>query len=145
MMMNWKGFGRNWLWPNLKVLSWYSPGGTVESHINLDQDSRSPEPRIEPGTTRIQSRSVNHSTTMFGGFLGPSHMLFKLIYLLLYLTSHTTYHILHAKMSFFNHCVLLGLKYLNLGNIVNPEQVRSWKFQINDPLLFIKVALYRFL
>jgi hypothetical protein len=68
MMMNWKGFGRNWLWPNLKVLSWHSPGGTEESHINVDQDSRSLEPRIEPGTSRLQSRSVNHSTTMFGGF-----------------------------------------------------------------------------
>jgi hypothetical protein len=32
------------------------------------QDSRSPEPRIEPGTYRIRSRRVNHSTTTFGHY-----------------------------------------------------------------------------
>jgi hypothetical protein len=32
MMMNWKGFGRKWPWPNFKVLSWHSPGETEENH-----------------------------------------------------------------------------------------------------------------
>jgi hypothetical protein len=31
-MMNWKGFWRKRSWPNSKVLSWYSPGGTEENH-----------------------------------------------------------------------------------------------------------------
>jgi hypothetical protein len=32
MMKNWKGFGRKQLWPNFKVISRYSPGGTEENH-----------------------------------------------------------------------------------------------------------------
>jgi hypothetical protein len=62
MKMNWKGFGRKGPWPNFKVLS---PGGPEEKYENLSQDSRLPGPRSEPGTSRIRSRSVNHSTTMF--------------------------------------------------------------------------------
>jgi hypothetical protein len=58
MMMNLKGLGRKRSWPNFKVLSRHSPGGTEENHKNLNQDSRSPEPRIEPGTSGIRSRSV---------------------------------------------------------------------------------------
>jgi hypothetical protein len=27
-MINWKGFGRKWLWPDFKVLYWNFPGGT---------------------------------------------------------------------------------------------------------------------
>jgi hypothetical protein len=49
-----------------KLLFRKSPGGTEENHENLNQDSRSPGPRIETGTFRIRSRSVNHSTTTFG-------------------------------------------------------------------------------
>jgi hypothetical protein len=32
MMMNWKGFGRKWSWPNFKVLSQRLPGGTEGNH-----------------------------------------------------------------------------------------------------------------
>jgi hypothetical protein len=42
MMINWKGFGRKWPWPNFKVLSRELPGGTEENHDNLNQDSRPP-------------------------------------------------------------------------------------------------------
>jgi hypothetical protein len=31
MMMNWKGFGRNWSWRNFKVLSRYWPERTEEN------------------------------------------------------------------------------------------------------------------
>jgi hypothetical protein len=31
-MMNFKGFVRKQSWPNFKVLSWYSSGGTEENH-----------------------------------------------------------------------------------------------------------------
>jgi hypothetical protein len=31
-MMNWKGFGRKRPWPNSKVLSRHSPGGTEYNH-----------------------------------------------------------------------------------------------------------------
>jgi hypothetical protein len=41
-MVDWKGFGRKQSWPNFKVLSWYLPEGTEESHENnLSQDSQS--------------------------------------------------------------------------------------------------------
>jgi hypothetical protein len=30
--MNWKGFGRKWLWPDFKVLSQNLPEGTKENH-----------------------------------------------------------------------------------------------------------------
>jgi hypothetical protein len=66
MMINYKGFGRKRLWPNFKVLYLRSPGGTEENHKNLYQDSMSPGPRLEPWTSRIRSRSVNHSTKTFG-------------------------------------------------------------------------------
>jgi hypothetical protein len=49
-MMNWKGFGSKRLWPNFKVLSQHLTG-TEENHKNLNQDSRSPGPRIERGTS----------------------------------------------------------------------------------------------
>jgi hypothetical protein len=31
-MMNWKGFGRKWSWPNFTVLSRHSPAGTEKNH-----------------------------------------------------------------------------------------------------------------
>jgi hypothetical protein len=34
-----KGFGKKQLWPNFKVLSQNSPGGTEKNHKNLSQDS----------------------------------------------------------------------------------------------------------
>jgi hypothetical protein len=66
MTMNWKGFGRKLSWPNLKVLFQHSPGGTEENHENLSQDSRSPGPKFEPGSSGIRSRIVNHTTTALG-------------------------------------------------------------------------------
>jgi hypothetical protein len=36
-MMNRKGIGRQGSWPNFKVLSRYSPGGTEENHENLSE------------------------------------------------------------------------------------------------------------
>jgi hypothetical protein len=65
MTINCKGFGRKRSWPNIKVIPRHSPGGTEGNHENLNQDSRSPGPRIEPGTFRIRSRSVNRSTTFY--------------------------------------------------------------------------------
>jgi hypothetical protein len=66
MMMIWKGFGRKLPWPNLNLLSRNSPAWTKENNENLSLDSRSPGPRFKPGTSRIRSKSVNHSTITFG-------------------------------------------------------------------------------
>jgi hypothetical protein len=65
MMMNWQGFGRKRSWPNFKVVSRHWPGETEKNH-EFNQDSRSPGQRIETGTSRIRSKSVNRSTTTFG-------------------------------------------------------------------------------
>jgi hypothetical protein len=65
MMMNWEGFvgsGRG------LILRYYLGIRLEELRKTtkaLNQDSRSPEQIFEPGTFRIRSRSVNHSTTMF--------------------------------------------------------------------------------
>jgi hypothetical protein len=68
-----------------------------------------------------------------------TYMLFKLAYFLPYLMSHIImYHTLHAKMSFFHHCSLLKLRYLNSGNTINLELVRSQTFWVNDLLLYKK-------
>jgi hypothetical protein len=69
MMMNWKGFCRKRSWPNLRYYSAIRVKGLRKSTKNLNQNSRSPGPRIEPGTSRIRSISVNHSTTTFGDAL----------------------------------------------------------------------------
>jgi hypothetical protein len=55
-----------WSWPNFMVLFRLSLGGTEESHESLNQDGRSPRPRIEPETSLIRNWIVNHSTTTFG-------------------------------------------------------------------------------
>jgi hypothetical protein len=47
--MSWKGFGRKRPWPNFKVLSHHSPGGTEENCENLSQDSRSPSRDLNLG------------------------------------------------------------------------------------------------
>jgi hypothetical protein len=65
MMMNWKGFGRRRSWPNFNVLSRHSPGGTEKNYEKICQGIRSSGPRFEPGTSRLRSKNVNHSTTMF--------------------------------------------------------------------------------
>jgi hypothetical protein len=66
MMMNWKEFCRKRSWLNFKVLYRHFPGQTDENHKNLNQDSRSPGSRFEPGISGIRNGSVNHSTTTFG-------------------------------------------------------------------------------
>jgi hypothetical protein len=35
-----RNLDENWLWPNFKVLSLHSPGGTEKNHENVSQDSR---------------------------------------------------------------------------------------------------------
>jgi hypothetical protein len=65
-----------------------------------------------------------------------AYMFFKLIYFLLYLTSHIMYRTLCAKTYFFYHSALLELRYLNFGNIINLEQVRFQTFRVNDLLLY---------
>jgi hypothetical protein len=49
-MINWKGFGRTWSWPNFKLLSWHFPEGTEKNQATKDvsQDSRSPERDLNP-------------------------------------------------------------------------------------------------
>jgi hypothetical protein len=48
----------------------YCPGihleGQRKTTTNLNQDNRSQGPRIEPGTFRMKSKSVKHSTTTCG-------------------------------------------------------------------------------
>jgi hypothetical protein len=39
-MMNWIGFGRKPSWPNFKVLSRHSPGGTEVNHEHLSHIGR---------------------------------------------------------------------------------------------------------
>jgi hypothetical protein len=51
------------------------------------------------------------------------------------LNSFISYHTLYAEMSFFDHCGLLGLRHQNSGNIVNPEEVMSQTFCVNNILL----------
>jgi hypothetical protein len=48
------------------LMSRHSHEVTEENHENLNQDRRSPGPKIETGTSRILSRTVNHSTTTVG-------------------------------------------------------------------------------
>jgi hypothetical protein len=59
MMVNWKGL----VGSGHGLILRYYPGirleGLRKSTKNFHQDSWSLRPRIEPGTSRIQSRSVN--------------------------------------------------------------------------------------
>jgi hypothetical protein len=64
-----------WIWKDLVgsgqgLTLRYHPSISLEglrkTTKTLNKDSRSPGPRIEPGTSRIRSRSANHSTTSFG-------------------------------------------------------------------------------
>jgi hypothetical protein len=50
----------------VKVLSQHLPGGTEENHEKPQYEELVSRPRFEHGTSRIRSRSANHSTTMFG-------------------------------------------------------------------------------
>jgi hypothetical protein len=62
--MNWKGFGRKLSWSNFKVYL----GIRLEGLRKITKTSGKPVsgPRFEPGSFRIRSGSVSHSTTMFG-------------------------------------------------------------------------------
>jgi hypothetical protein len=67
MMMNWKGFGRKWSWPNVKILSRHSPGETEENHNqdswSLGRDLNSGPPEYEAGVLTIRPQlSVNSGT-----------------------------------------------------------------------------------
>jgi hypothetical protein len=56
-MMNWKRFGSKKSWPNYKVLSRHSLGGTTENHDKINQDSLSPEPKSVPGRPEYERGS----------------------------------------------------------------------------------------
>jgi hypothetical protein len=75
----------------------------------------------------------NWTTTKFY----KTHTLLNLFISYHTLCPHITYHSLHAKTSFLNHCALLELRYLNSRNIINPEQVRSQIFWVNNLLLYL--------
>jgi hypothetical protein len=53
---------------DLMALCRRSPGGTEKIHEKLNDHIREPDPRFEPGTSRMRSRAVNHSTTTFSDF-----------------------------------------------------------------------------
>jgi hypothetical protein len=61
--MNWKGFVMKRSWPNFKVLPRHLPGGTGENQENPQSGQPVSGPRSETGTSRIRSRSVDHSAT----------------------------------------------------------------------------------
>jgi hypothetical protein len=52
-----------------KVISRHSPGGTEKNHENPRSSWPVSGPTFEPGTSRIRSRSVKHSTTTFGNLV----------------------------------------------------------------------------
>jgi hypothetical protein len=58
MMTNLKGFGMKRSWPNFKALSRHSPGGAEKKTNNLNQDSRSPEPKFELGSSQIRRNTT---------------------------------------------------------------------------------------
>jgi hypothetical protein len=64
-MTNLKEFGRKRSCSNFKALSRHSPGGTEENHKKYQPEQSVSGPRFETGTSRIRSRSVNHSTPDF--------------------------------------------------------------------------------
>jgi hypothetical protein len=64
--MNGKGFGRKRSLPSLRYCAGIRLERLRKTTKILNQHSRSPVPRFEPGTSRIRSRSVDHSITTFG-------------------------------------------------------------------------------
>jgi hypothetical protein len=66
MMINWRGFGRKRPWPNLRYCHDISLEGLRKATKILNENSWLLGLRFEPGTSRIRSRSVIHSTTTFG-------------------------------------------------------------------------------
>jgi hypothetical protein len=67
--MNWKGCGRKRSLPYLRDYLVICLEGPRETTRNLSGLSVC-GPRFEPGTSRIRSRNVNHSTTKFGSSRG---------------------------------------------------------------------------
>jgi hypothetical protein len=59
------------------VLSRHLPGGTKENHEKPQSGQPVSGPRIEHGTSRIRSRSANHSTTTFGFYACSYHTKWK--------------------------------------------------------------------
>jgi hypothetical protein len=53
-LMNWKGFGRNWSWPNQGIFL----EGFRKRIKTLSQDSKVFWPRFKPSTFSIQVKSV---------------------------------------------------------------------------------------
>jgi hypothetical protein len=53
MMMNWKEYGRKWMWLNFKVLSWHSPGRTEENNEKPQSGQLVVGPRFKHGPSRI--------------------------------------------------------------------------------------------
>jgi hypothetical protein len=76
-MMNCKRFGRKRLWHVLRYYHSIQPE-VLRKTTNLNQNSRSPGPRIEPGTSQIRSRSVDHSTTTFDNYCMDSYVQTKI-------------------------------------------------------------------
>jgi hypothetical protein len=60
MILNWEVLLRKRSWPDFKVLSWKSPGGTEESH-EKPQNTRTSGRDLKPGPSE-RSRSVRSST-----------------------------------------------------------------------------------
>jgi hypothetical protein len=78
-------------------------GGTEENHEKLNQDSWLPGPRIEPTTSWIWKRSVNHSTRAFGQKISEEQLTSLEIYTCTILWSH--YHWKH--LSWYNRKINL--------------------------------------
>jgi hypothetical protein len=68
-MMNCEGIWRKRSWPNFKVISRQSPGGTEKSHENPQSGGPVSRPRFEPGASGIRSRSepLDHDVPSFVG------------------------------------------------------------------------------
>jgi hypothetical protein len=64
-MMNWNGCGRRRSWPNLRYYPSICLEGPKKTTRNLSGEPVS-GPRFQPGTSRIQIRSFNHSTKKSG-------------------------------------------------------------------------------
>jgi hypothetical protein len=52
-MINWKGFVNKRPWPNFKIQSVHSPGGTEENY-EKPQDILSPCQKLKPGTSECE-------------------------------------------------------------------------------------------
>jgi hypothetical protein len=67
--MNWEGYERKRLWPNLRRCSSICLEGLRIATKHISQDRRSPGRDLIPGLPRLRSMSTNHSASTFGIFL----------------------------------------------------------------------------